>query len=399
VVCVVSVLLLWPILGTNYRGLPPTAAMIVTIASLVFVYGVFGLSLVQVYRLLDPQQTTVSGGGATLSRRAVLVAGFGAALAVASGAMLRRLFDLATFGYDGQRYHDLQPQPLVSNDRFYTVTKNIIDPTVVRDVWRLEIAGLVERPTVYRFEDLVSLPATTQETTLCCISNGVGDGLMSNAQWKGVPLRTLLEAAAPRAGIVEVVCWAVDGYSDTFSFQKAMEPTTLVAYEMNGVALPEQHGYPVRLIVPGLFGEKNVKWVTRIELVDREARGFYETQGWGPNFAIPIRSHFEAPDLGQPLRAGVATTLRGLAFAPTRGVGRVEVSSDGGQTWRNAVLDYPGTPLSWAIWSLAWQPGRAGEYQLVVRAFDTSGAAQVAQERGIAPEGATGYHRATAQVI
>jgi DMSO/TMAO reductase YedYZ molybdopterin-dependent catalytic subunit len=394
-----SVILLWPILGTNYRGLPPTTAAIVSIVSLLLVYAVFGLSLVLVYRYLDGQPATDSGGGAVLSRRAVLVAAFGAALAVASGAMLRRLFDLATFAYDGQRYHDLNPQPLVSNDRFYTVTKNIIDPTVVRDVWRLEITGLVDRPTMYRFEDLASMPSIIQETTLCCISNGVGDGLMSNARWTGVPLHALLETAGPRSGIVEVVCLAVDGYSDTFSFEKAMEPTTLVAYEMNGVALPEQHGYPVRLIVPGLFGEKNIKWLTRVALVDQEAKGFYESQGWGPNFAIPIRSHFEAPDFSQPLRAGAPTTLRGLAFAPPRGVGRVEVSSDGGESWRDAELDYRGTPLSWAIWSLAWHPTRPGEYQLVVRAFDTTGAPQIAQERGIAPEGATGYHRVTAQVI
>ena len=135
-----------------------------------------------------------------------------------------------------------------------------------------------------------------------CISNGVGDALMSNARWTGVPLRTLLEAAGPRPGGVEALLRGADGYTDTIPLAKALDPATLVVFEMNGEPLPRIHGYPVRLIVPGMYGEKNVKWVTGIEVVDHDVQGFYEQQGWGPDFVIPIRSRFYEPDLSQPIR-------------------------------------------------------------------------------------------------
>jgi DMSO/TMAO reductase YedYZ molybdopterin-dependent catalytic subunit len=123
------------------------------------------------------------------------------------------------------------------------------------------VTGLVERPRMYRYDDLLAMPAVTQETTLECISNDIGDGLMSNALWKGAPMRHLLGAAHPRQGAVEVLLHAADGYTDTLTLDKAMDPTTLVVYEMNGDLLPERHGYPARVIVPGLFGKNNVKWV------------------------------------------------------------------------------------------------------------------------------------------
>lgn len=224
-----------------------------------------------------------------------------------------------------------------------------------------------------------------------CISNAVGDGLMSNARWKGIPLRALLEAAGPRPGAVEAVLRGADSYSDTIAFAKAMDPATLVAYEMNGDPLPQRHGYPVRVIVPGLFGEKNVKWVTRVELVDHDAKGFYESQGWGPSFVIPTHSRFDEPEDGSRIPVGAAT-LRGIAFAGARGVRAVEVSVDAGRTWRGAQIDYPGTTLTWALWSYDWRPG-PGNFEAVVRATDGEGTVQTSAERGTIPEGSTGYHR------
>ena len=177
-----------------------------------------------------------------------------------------------------------------------------------------------------------------------------------------------------------------------------MDPTTLVAYEMNGEALPARHGFPARIIVPGLFGEKSVKWVTRIEVAEGERKGFYEQQGWGPGFVIPTHSRFDVPQADQELRAGAPLRLRGIAFGGNRGVSRVEVSTDGGGRWSEARIDYPGTPLSWALWSLEWSPPAPGTYTLVVRATDGSGELQTATERDTAPQGATGYHRVTARV-
>ena len=117
-----------------------------------------------------------------------------------------------------------------------------------------------------------------------CISNYLGGGLMSNAIWTGLPLRDAVLAAGPRSGATRVVLRGADGYTDTYSLEKALEPTTFVAYGMNGAPLPVRHGYPVRILTPGLFGEKSIKWVTRIELVDHDVKGFYEQQGWGPSF-------------------------------------------------------------------------------------------------------------------
>ncbi|MDQ3013398.1 MAG: molybdopterin-dependent oxidoreductase, partial [Acidobacteriota bacterium] len=257
------------------------------------------------------------------------------------------------------------------------------------------------QPKVWSFDELKKLPATTQETTLRCISNGVGGGLISNAAWKGVPLRALIEAAEARPGVVEVLLRGVDGYTDTFDFSKAMEPATMVVYEMNGEPLPPHHGYPVRVIVPGLFGEKNVKWVTRIELIDHDAKGFYEQQGWGPNFIAPTMARFDQPEDKQKIKMAMAAAglpLKGVAHAGDRGVSKVEVSADDGQTWQAARIDYAKSPLAWVLWSYDWRPAKPGEYKLVVRATDGQGAVQTAEERDSAPQGATGYHRITASI-
>ena len=211
-------------------------------------------------------------------------------------------------------------QPITPNDRFYTVTKNIVDPDPTTAVWRLEVGGLVDHPTTYTYAQIRALPSTTQETTLMCISNYLGGGLMSNAVWTGLPLRDLITAAGPRPGIAKVVLYGADGYTDTYPLAKALEPTTFVAYEMNGEPLPVRHGYPVRILTPGLFGEKSVKWVTRIELVDHDVKGFYEQQGWGPNFVIPIRTTFFVGDFVTPFTPGASIPIRGNAFAGNRGV-------------------------------------------------------------------------------
>lgn len=398
------VALLWPNLVTNFRGLPPGPARVVTIAVMGTGFAVFVLVLVAAHRVLTgrpavggtaaPQQPAASG----LRRRAVLVGGVGAGLALATGAAGDVLYRRATFGYDGTQYNPPQIAPITPVEEFYVVTKNVIDPRVDAGLWDLTVGGAVERERSWGFAALIALLATTQETTLMCISNAVGWGLESNASWTGVPLRELIAAAGPRPGVVAVLLTAVDGYTDTIPIDTAMDPTTLVAYRMNGQPLPQRHGYPARMIVPGMFGEKNVKWLTRVDLVTHETKGFYEHQGWGPNFVVPTRSRFVNPDLSRPLRAGVPVALRGTANGGNRGISAVEVSTDDGRSWQPAVLEHPGTRLSWALWRYDWTPPVAGSYRLVVRATDGTGAPQSARVHGIIPEGATGYHRVLARV-
>ena len=398
---IVSLVVLWPTLGANFRGLPPGSARAATILGLLLDYVCFGAALALGYRALTsrtPSKQPQPISGAIVTRRAALVTGAGVVLLAASGTLIRRMYGRATFSYDGLRYHGPNIQPITPNDQFYCVTKNVVDPSVAKAAWRLEIGGLVAKPRSYSFADLQSLPNTTQETTLMCISNGVGDGLMSNAIWRGVSLAALLDAAQPQAGVVELLLYGADGYTDTFPLAKAMEPTTLAVYEMNGEPIPERHGYPVRLIVPGMFGEKNVKWVTRVELIGYDAKGFYEKQGWGPNFVIPIFSRFDGPNIDQPLPLDQPVPIIGVAFAGDQGISRVQVSTNGGTTWHDATITYPGTKLSWAHWRYDWQPDRSGEHHWVVRARNGSGKLQTAHERGITPQGATGYHKLTVRV-
>ncbi len=235
--------------------------------------------------------------------------------------------------------------PIKPEDEFYQVSKNLVDPDVSRDSWRLDIIGQVENPRVYSFADIAAMPSVQQETTLLCISYGIGSGLCSNAIWKGVPLPTLLAQVKPKPEVTTVLFHAADGYYETFKFEKAMEPTTLVAYEMNGEPLPQRHGYPLRMIVPGLYGEKQPKWLTRIELLNeadgrlkrRHGCGFYKEQGWGrEGDIVPTHSRIDAPQVAgdhfeAPFKVGQPIELRGMALGGDRGVSQVETAVTGAE--------------------------------------------------------------------
>jgi DMSO/TMAO reductase YedYZ molybdopterin-dependent catalytic subunit len=395
-------IVLWPVLHTHYGGLPRATATVVTMLAWLSAFAVYGIALMLLFgMMLSPASLNASARLPEPSgRRAILVGGIGVLATVATGGVLRRLYQRATFSYDGLRYRGPDIQPITPNDRFYIVSKNVIDPRITPSIWRLEVTGFVQQPRSYRYDDLRALPAITQETTLECISNEVGDGLMSNALWKGVPMHRLLEASGPQPGVVDVLLHAADGYTDTLTLEKAMHPTTLVVYEMNGEPLSPRHGYPVRIIVPGLFGKNHVKWVTRLELVNAHVKGFYAQQGWGPSFVIPTTSRFDQPAHEQTISMPVGATvpLKGIGFAGARGVSRIEVSLDNGQSWQEARIDYRGAPMAWILWSYDWTPLQAGRHILVVRATDGTGAVQTPAERNADPEGATGYHRITVRV-
>jgi DMSO/TMAO reductase YedYZ molybdopterin-dependent catalytic subunit len=240
-----------------------------------------------------------------------------------------------------------------------------------------------------------------QETTLMCISNGLDAGLISNAVWKGFPLRNVLDRGVPLSGAARVRFHGVDNYTDTIPLEKALEPTTLLAYEMNGAELPDRHGYPFRLIVPGYFGEKHVKWLTRIEVTDAGAKGFYETQGWGPDFITPTRSRIDVPDYDSSFSLGKLSApieVKGIAYGANRGISRVELSLDGGKSWRNAEIYYSGGDLAWSLWKTEWMPDAAGDYVLVVRATDGKGHTQEWEEDRGPFSGVAGLHEIVVHV-
>jgi len=281
------------------------------------------------------------------------------------------------------------------------VTKNVVDPRVNVDLWHLEVTGLVQNRAAWRFQDLLGFPAVEQETTLMCISNGLDAGLISNAVWKGFPLRDLLDQASPFSNAARVRLHGVDNYTDTILLEKAMEPTTLLAHEMNGVPLPHRHGYPLRVIVPGYFGEKHVKWLTRIEVTDANTKGFYETQGWGPDFIAPTRSRIDVPDHEsrfsiRELRPPVE--VKGMAYGADCGISRVEVSLDDGKTWRDAEIYYAGGDLAWSLWRTDWMPEQPGDYRLAVRATDGEGDVQEWEPDRSPFSGPTGFHKIVVHV-
>jgi DMSO/TMAO reductase YedYZ molybdopterin-dependent catalytic subunit len=389
---------LWPVLGTHYHGLPIKPAMAVTLAGLLVVFVVFERTLVLFFRYLTQVRVEINDQefSPPIGRRALITGGIALLAAGGGAAMMRRLYQLATFSYDGTQYKGRIVEAITPNELFYCVTKNVVDPKVDAKLWRLEITGLVQTRQSYKLERLKSLPAVEQETTLMCISNGLDAGLMSNAKWKGVPMKVLLAAASPLAGATKVRLHGVDNYTDTFPLEKALDPTTLVVYEMNGETLPDRHGFPARVIVPGYFGEKHVKWITRIEVADESAIGFYEKQGWGPDFIVPTRSRFDQPDHESTFSSSIAAngiSVRGVAFGGDRGIARVEVSVDDCKTWQEANLDYPGTKLTWALWSYGWRPAAGGDYWLVVRATDGEGVVQEWDEERPFKSGTTGFHK------
>jgi DMSO/TMAO reductase YedYZ molybdopterin-dependent catalytic subunit len=331
-----------------------------------------------------------------IGRRALILGGLGVLIAGGGVALLRKLYRAATFSYDGTQYKGRIVQPITPNDLFYCVTKNVIDPGVNVDLWHLELNGLVQNPATYRFQDLKGFNQVEQETTLMCISNGLDAGLISNAVWKGIALRDLIDPAGPMADAQRVRLYGVDNYTDTIPIEKALDSTTILAWEMNGAKLPHRHGYPLRAIVPGYFGEKHVKWLTRIELTGADAKGFYETQGWGPDFITPTRSRIDVPDHESRFSLGQSNgpiEVKGIAFGGDRGISRVEISDDDGETWDDANIDYPGTKLTWALWSYDWRPDSADDYTLVVRATDGEGEVQEWEEDRSPFSGVTGFHK------
>jgi DMSO/TMAO reductase YedYZ molybdopterin-dependent catalytic subunit len=409
---VVFAIALWPVLGTSYIGLPIQVARLVTLIGFTLCVLLFERTLVTGFRFLmvgtDSRDVRTSQRDVptneftpAIGRRAFVLGTIGLATAGGGVALTRKLYRAATFSYDGTQYKGSIVQPITPNDLFYCVTKNVVDPKVNIDVWHLEIGGLVQNAATWRFQDILGFKPTTQETTLMCISNGLDAGLISNAVWKGLPLRDLLDQAGVLSGAARVRLQGVDNYTDTIPLEKAMEPTTLLAYEMNGEPLSDRHGYPLRVIVPGYFGEKNVKWVTRVEVTDANAKGFYEAQGWGPDFIVPTRSRIDVPDDWEFVSLGKLTApkeVKGIAFGGDRGISRVEVSFDDGQTWSDAEIYYAGGNLAWSLWKAHWTPGAAGDYGLVVRATDGEGDVQEWEEDRGPFSGTSGLHRINVRV-
>jgi DMSO/TMAO reductase YedYZ molybdopterin-dependent catalytic subunit len=274
---------------------------------------------------------------------------------------------------------------------FYEVSKNAFDPQVDVRRWKLEITGLVENPVTFTYDELKAMPSVEQYATLACISNEVGGDLLGNALWRGVRLKDVLQTAGLKPGVVDIVLHAGDDYTDSIPLDRATAEGTLLVFEMNGEQLRPEHGFPVRLLVPGIYGMKNVKWITRIEAVDIDLKGYWQRRGWDDRAEYKTMSRIDAPDgtvKGE-------TSIAGIAFAGDRGLSKVEVSTDGGATWEQAEIKPALSPISWVLWHKRWSPAQAGKHRLVVRATDGGGQVQTSQYAPPAPSGSSGYHAVT----
>lgn len=277
------------------------------------------------------------------------------------------------------------------NPDFYVVDEAIVDPAVDVERWRLRVDGHVRVPYELAFDDLISLPGVEQQHTLECISNDVGGPLISNALWRGIPVRRLLERAGVLEGAIKVNVRSVEGYESAIPLDLALDERTLIAYGMNGVALPREHGFPARLLIPGRYGMKNVKWLVGLDVTTTDHLGFWERRGWTDEASVETMSRIDTPRSHDLLRPGTQVVIGGVAYAGARGVVRVEVSTDDQRTWQAAELGRQLSRIAWRRWAYVWTPPAAGWYRIAVRAWDVRGP-QVRDERETLPLGATGIH-------
>lgn len=281
---------------------------------------------------------------------------------------------------------------------FYSVSKNLWDPVIEARNWTLQIDGMVHRPFAMDYRTLTaSGPVFQQYVTLTCVSNEVGGDLTGNALWRGIRLRDVLQSAGVRDGAVDLRLEGEDDYTDSIPIEKAMHPDTLLVWEMNGEPLTPKHGFPARLIVPGIYGMKNVKWIRRMEVVNYDYKGYWARRGWSDEAVVKTWSRIDAPP-GPRLSSGVETILGGLAYGGGRGITRVEASVDGGRTWQEAKTKEPLGPWAWRLWAMRWTPDATGRPLLLVRATDGTGVTQSETPVDPLPDGAEGYHSLRANV-
>jgi DMSO/TMAO reductase YedYZ molybdopterin-dependent catalytic subunit len=288
------------------------------------------------------------------------------------------------------------------NDKFYVVNYSAspfsISRAIKADQWQLSITGTVRKPAVLRYGDILKRPAIDRAVTLECIDNLPGGDSMGNAMWRGISLKALLEEVGiDRETTRDIVFRAADGYDDSISVERAMRGDVLLAYMMNGVQLPKAHGYPLRAVVPGIYGIKNVKWIAEIEAYDGDYKGYWQRKGWTDDGTIKITSRIDSPGHYQMLQ-GKEHLFKGIAYGGPDTIKQVEISFDGGRTWHNAPFELPVSPFTWVLWYYNWAPPRAGTYQVAVRAIDVKGRVQTSEIIRPQPAGSSGLHTIVALV-
>jgi DMSO/TMAO reductase YedYZ molybdopterin-dependent catalytic subunit len=289
------------------------------------------------------------------------------------------------------------PKLITPASSFYLIDTALQSPRVDANTWKLSVKGAVDNPVEFSYKDLLGMSTRESDITLSCVSNPVGGGLVSNGRWTGVLLSDVLaEAGVSRDKVTpasqQLVGRSVDGWTSGFRTDIALDGReALVAFGLNGSELPVKHGYPVRLVVPGLYGYVSAtKWLSEIELTNWNFDAYWIQRTWSKEGPVKTQSRIDTVQDGDQIAAGM-TPVGGVAWAPHRGIERVEVSADGGATWNEARLAKQLALDTWRQWVYEWD-ANPGRYTLQVRATDGEGEIQTAKQTPPHPSGATGYH-------
>ncbi|MEA2487936.1 MAG: hypothetical protein QOF16_1590 [Actinomycetota bacterium] len=286
----------------------------------------------------------------------------------------------------------LSPEVTSASDH-YIVDIDIVAPSVEASSWDLRVHGLVDKPAQYGFQQLQhSFDIVDEYAVLTCISNRVGGGLIGNSKWGGVKLGDVLDVAGVHSDAVDVVFRAADGYADSIPIEVARHPSTILAVSQNDKPLTQDHGFPCRVRVPMIYGMKNVKWLTEIEVVNKDFLGFWQSRGWNDRAVVHTESRIDVAGDHLNASAGNATWIAGVAWAGDREISKVEVSTDGGQTWNEAMLKDALGPLAWRLWAYRWTPEQRGAVRVECRATDGTGAVQTTHQAAPYPSGSSGLN-------
>lgn len=309
-------------------------------------------------------------------------------------------------GFEDPKLAPLLNSEVTPTEMFYRIDKNALVPEVNAQTWSLNVKGLVNKPLTLNYQKIRSMTYVEQFATLECVSNKIGGDLISTAAWKGVHLKDILQMAEAKPEVKYVVFRCADGYDVGIPIDRGLLNGSILAYEMNGASLTAEHGFPVRAIIPGLYGMMNPKWITEIELVDNVYEGYWQRKGWANNakynthsfIVIPgnaaVRKRFNGlQSSDSALQELQGVPFGGMAFAGDRGISKVEVSTDGGKSWKQTVLKDPLSQYTWVLWATRLDlKGSRSNYNISVRATDKTGRVQTAQIRDPFPSGATGYY-------
>lgn len=392
----------------------PFAEPVSVVAALAVAAATGWLALDTLLRLALEQEAPTDGlAGDASRRRFIKYAAVGSAGALAVGALGRRLLsdlpevpdiealpaqevsvisDEFSFGIDG-----LTPV-VVPNEDFYRIDTALVVPVVDERSWTLRVHGLVDQEVALDYDQLLAMDIVDEYVTIACVSNEVGGDLVGNALWSGVRLTEVLDAAGVQAGAEQIVGRSVDGFTAGFPSQLAFDGRDpLIAIAMNGEPLPRRHGFPARLIVPGLYGYVSAtKWLTEIELTTWEGHdGYWIPRGWAKEAPIKTQSRIDVPTGRGSLQPG-PNAVAGVAWAPLRGIRQVEVQVDDGD-WQAAELAAPLSDAAWVQWKAVVSLD-SGRHTLQVRATDGTGETQPAARVSPRPDGATGYDRVRVRV-